>query len=91
MKIDDQAPRGGTPSRGVPHPLMRTGEVAYLFQVDPSTVVRWAQQGKFRSSRTLGGQRRYLRAEIEALAAQERMGWVSPPRASEPSAGRPAG
>ncbi|NUS54614.1 MAG: helix-turn-helix domain-containing protein [Streptomycetaceae bacterium] len=61
----------GIPARRALHPLMRTGEVAFLFKVDPSTVVRWAEQGKFRSTRTLGGQRRYLRAEIEELAARE--------------------
>lgn len=56
-----------------PHPLMRTGEVAELFRVDPSTVIRWAQQGKFQSGRTVGGQRRYLRSEIEAIAAADGM------------------
>jgi excisionase family DNA binding protein len=67
MEQEEVAP----PTRRTLHPLMRTGEVAFLFKVDPSTVVRWAEQGKFRSTRTLGGQRRYLRAEIEELAARE--------------------
>jgi len=62
------------------HPLMRTGEVARLFRVDPSTVIRWAQKGKFQCGRTLGGQRRYLRSEIEALAQADgmRMTWPWP-------------
>ena len=47
------------------------GEVARMFGVDPKTVVRWAQIGKLRSTRTLGitgaGHRRFYRAEVEAL------------------------
>ena len=49
------------------------GEVARMFGVDPKTVVRWAQIGKLRSTRTLGitgaGHRRFYRAEVEALIA----------------------
>jgi excisionase family DNA binding protein len=69
-----------------PHPLMRTGEVARLFRVDPSTVIRWAQKGKFQCGRTLGGQRRYLRSEIEALAAADgmRMSWPWLDESEEP-------
>jgi excisionase family DNA binding protein len=65
---------GTDPHRGSadkPHPLMRTSEVADLFRVNPTTVIRWAEEGKLSCSRTLGGQRRYLRAEIEALVAAD--------------------
>jgi len=69
-----------------PHPLMRTGEVARLFRVDPSTVIRWAQKGKFQCGRTLGGQRRYLRSEIEALAQADGMpmAWPWPDGSEQP-------
>jgi excisionase family DNA binding protein len=48
-------------------PLLTPAEVAALFRVDPKTVTRWAQQGKLRSIRTLGGHRRYREAEIQAF------------------------
>ena len=35
--------------------LLTPSEVAALFRVNPKTVTRWAQQGKLRSIRTLGG------------------------------------
>ena len=50
--------------------LLTPGEVAALFRVDPKTVTRWAQQGKLRSIRTLGGHRRYREAEIQAFLHQ---------------------
>ena len=48
-------------------PLLTPAEVAALFRVDPKTVTRWAQQGKLRAIRTLGGHRRYREAEIQAF------------------------
>jgi excisionase family DNA binding protein len=50
-----------------PEPLLTPAEVAALFRVDAKTVTRWAQQGKIRSIRTLGGHRRYREAEVRAL------------------------
>lgn len=47
--------------------LLTPAEVAKLFRVDPKTVTRWAQSGKLSSIRTLGGHRRYRRAEVELL------------------------
>lgn len=47
--------------------LMRPGEVALLFNVDPRTVSRWAEENKLMYVRTPGGQRRYIRAEVEAF------------------------
>lgn len=49
--------------------LLTPGEVAALFRVDPKTVTRWAQMGKLRSVRTLGGHRRYLEREVRELLA----------------------
>jgi DNA-binding transcriptional MerR regulator len=47
--------------------LMKPGEVAALFDVDPKTVSSWADAGKLTVVRTLGGHRRYLQAEVLAL------------------------
>ena len=38
-----------------------------MFRVDPKTVVRWAREGKIGTVRTLGGHRRFRRAEVDAL------------------------
>ena len=48
-------------------PLMTPAEVAALFAVDPKTVARWAKAGRLSVQMTLGGHRRYLRTEVEAL------------------------
>jgi excisionase family DNA binding protein len=45
-------------------------EVAEVLQVSPKTVTRWAKEGKLASRRTLGGHRRYARADIELLVEQ---------------------
>lgn len=50
--------------------LMTPGEVAREFKVDPKTVTRWAKAGKLTSIRTLGGHRRFMRAEVEKLTAR---------------------
>lgn len=47
--------------------LMTPAEVATAFRVDPRTVVRWADEGKLPSVRTLGGHRRYRTAQVHAL------------------------
>ncbi|KGM13460.1 BldC family transcriptional regulator [Cellulomonas bogoriensis] len=57
--------------------LLTPGEVASMFRVDPKTVTRWANAGKIRSVRTLGGHRRFVESEIrellmEAVPAQQR-------------------
>ncbi len=62
--------------------LLTPSEVAALFRVDPKTVTRWAQQGKLRSIRTLGGHRRYSEAEIKAFLADSQ-GVPSPREAGE--------
>jgi excisionase family DNA binding protein len=46
---------------------LRTAEVAALFGVSPKTVIRWADSGKLVSWRTLGGHRRYSRAQVLAM------------------------
>lgn len=47
--------------------LLRPGEVADLFRVDPKTVTRWANDGKLSAIRTLGGHRRFREDEVNEL------------------------
>lgn len=47
--------------------LLKPGQVAALFNVDPKTVSSWADSGKLTVVRTLGGHRRYLQTEVLAL------------------------
>ena len=58
---------GGADVRAPPERLLMPAEVAALFRVDPRTVGKWAQQGKIRSIRTLGGHRRYRESEVLTL------------------------
>lgn len=50
-----------------PGQLMTPGDVAKMFRVDPKTVVRWADDGKLASIRTLGGVRRFSRQQVQHL------------------------
>ena len=47
--------------------LLTPSEVAALFRVDPKTVTRWSQKGKLHCIKTVGGHRRYLLDEVQAL------------------------
>lgn len=47
--------------------LLKPGEVAELFGVDPRTVTKWAKAGKLSCIQTIGGHRRYKTAEVCAL------------------------
>ena len=47
--------------------LTRT-DVAHLFQVSPSTVTRWAREGRIPAKRTPGGHYRYPAPEMRRLA-----------------------
>jgi excisionase family DNA binding protein len=49
---------------------LHPAEVADLLQVSPTTVSRWAKEGKLPFLKTLGGHRRYPAAEIRQLADQ---------------------
>lgn len=44
-------------------------EVADLFGVTPLTVAVWADQGKLPCFKTPGGQRRFLRSDVEDFIA----------------------
>lgn len=58
--------------------LLKPGEVAAIFRVDPKTVTRWAKVGKISSIRTLGGHRRFSEDEVHALLAEMRESRVDP-------------
>ncbi len=60
-------PRRAPRAPGDLTPLMTPHEVAVLFRVDSKTVTRWANAGKIRAVRTLGGHRRYREDEVRAL------------------------
>jgi excisionase family DNA binding protein len=47
--------------------LLRTADVATLFQVSERTVSDWARRGRIPSVRTPGGHRRYPATEIQRL------------------------
>lgn len=48
-------------------PLLKPGEVAKLFRVDPRTVARWGAAGRIQSIRTPGGHRRFAPDSVQAL------------------------
>jgi excisionase family DNA binding protein len=50
-----------------PEALLKPAQVAALFNVDPKTVSVWADAGKLTVIRTLGGHRRFRKAEVLAL------------------------
>ncbi len=50
-----------------PVPYLSRAEVAQMFNVSPSTVTRWADEGKLVCIKTLGGHRRYLKESIVEL------------------------
>ena len=47
--------------------LLRTSEVAALFQVSERAVTDWARKGRLASVRTPGGHRRYPADAVQAL------------------------
>ncbi|MET9711746.1 BldC family transcriptional regulator [Nocardiopsis alba] len=50
-----------------PMDLLTPQEVAQAFRVDPKTVRLWAQEGRLRWVRTLGGHRRYFKSDVQRL------------------------
>jgi len=51
--------------------LMTPAEVAARFGVNAKTVTRWARDGKLTCIRTLGGHRRFAKAEVEQLRVEQ--------------------
>ena len=53
-----------------PH-LVTVSEAARIAGVSPSTIRRWELQGKIEApQRTLGGHRRYVLSDVEAMIGQ---------------------
>lgn len=50
--------------------VLTPADVAAAFRVDPRTVTRWTKQGRLPCFFTLGGHRRFRRADVEALLQQ---------------------
>ncbi len=50
------------------------GEVARALHVSPKTIIRWANDGMIPYMMTLGGHRRFLRKDIEAVVARMEAG-----------------
>lgn len=46
-------------------------QAAKMLGVSPGAVVGYANRGLLRTYRTLGGHRRFLRSEVEAIAAEQ--------------------
>jgi excisionase family DNA binding protein len=51
--------------------LLRPREVAALFGVRPSTIARWAREGKLAPLLTPGGHRRYRPAEVREVLGRD--------------------
>lgn len=49
--------------------LLPIGDTARLLGVSVPTIRRWEAEGKIAGTRTLGGQRRFARGEIERVKA----------------------
>lgn len=56
---------------------MSTGEVAAVFGITPSTVIRWIDKGRLVCIRTPGGHRRVATAGVEQLLACELAGHMA--------------
>lgn len=69
LLVDELFGSEGAPS-SVEGRLLRTREVALLFQVSERAVTDWARKGRISSVRTPGGHRRYPAAQVRALLAQ---------------------
>ena len=50
--------------------LLTPAEVAAMFRVNAKTVTRWSRSGKLRSTKTIGGHRRFYRSEVERAVAR---------------------
>ena len=63
--------------------MLRTADVALLFEVSERTVSEWARKGQIPSVRTPGGHRRYPAEEIRCiLDANRRQSQDDPPSSS---------
>ena len=68
--------------------LLRTADVATLFQVSERTVSEWAKRGQIPSVRTPGGHRRYPAEGIRVLLESDRGERAQAASSSGAAAGR---
>ncbi len=68
--------------------LLRTVDVAQLFQVSERTVSEWARQGRIPSVRTPGGHRRYPADQVRRLLEAAEEGYRPPSEDSALAAAR---
>lgn len=54
------------------------GEVARALHVSPKTIIRWANEGRIPCTMTLGGHRRFRRADVEGVVARVESGLREP-------------
>jgi excisionase family DNA binding protein len=66
-RVEKETPMASSREQASKSTYLLPSEVAEVLQVSPKTVTRWAKEGKLPSRRTLGGHRRYARADIESL------------------------
>lgn len=60
--------------------MLRTSDVAVLFEVSERTVSEWARRGQIPSVRTPGGHRRYPADAIRSLLEEARRNHTTPGR-----------
>ncbi len=65
---------GSEVPEGLDGHLLRTSDVAALFEVSERTVSEWAKRGQIPSVRTPGGHRRYPAGQIRQLLDREGRG-----------------
>lgn len=53
-----------------PPEVLKPGDLARMFGVDPKTVNKWAKEGRLPSFRTLGGHLRFHAADVHAYLHQ---------------------
>ena len=70
---------------GLSSNLLRTSDVAALFQVSERTISDWARRGRIPSVRTPGGHRRYPAEEIRRIMREA--DWDTSPADDTPKAG----
>lgn len=72
--LNDLFGTDGVVPSGMSERLLRTCDVALLFQVSERTVSEWARRGRVPSVRTPGGHRRYPADQIRQLLLEGRKG-----------------
>ena len=73
-RLLDELDLGAVGSSAVGDRLLRTREVAILFQVSERAVTDWAARGRLPSVRTPGGHRRYPAAAVRQLLDEVGLG-----------------